>query len=140
MLALTGMAGIVATTPGVLRAAIRSPFRTASGWTAARPADDLTLARFAPHVGSRFTAAGGASVILEEATPRAPHPADRPGLAGESFSLVFRNDGRTALDDGTHVFAHSTLGTVRLFLVAVGTGRNGQGYQAVVDRRLNTAS
>jgi hypothetical protein len=74
-------------------------------------------------------------VTLEEATGARPHATEPAGLSGEAFSLIFRGDSADALGDGTYALHHPVLGTVPLFMVAVGTGRNGQGYQAVVDRR-----
>src|SRR5207249_2462326 len=54
---------------------------------------ELSLARFAPHVGSDFTIRVSAGrrlrLRLVEATERGPHQADRRGLSGESFSLIF---------------------------------------------------
>jgi len=100
----------------------------------------LGLDRFAPHVGTRFavqTVGGPASVLLEEATARKAHPADRKGLRGDAFSLTFRGPpGAPALVDGSHRLRHPALGSVPLFLVAVGRAKDGQDYQAVFDRRI----
>jgi hypothetical protein len=100
---------------------------------------DLTLARFAPHVGSEFEirvgGGQGVRVTLIEATAREPHSADRRGLAGESFSLVFEGNGAKAFDHGTQTVVHPALGAFPLFLVAVGQSLETQRYQAVVDRR-----
>jgi hypothetical protein len=138
MLAVAGMAGLAAAVPALRRVALPSPFALLSHQTA-DVGDELSLATYRPLVGTRFSlvTAGvrAPAVVLEEARPRVPHPADHPGVEGESFSLIFRAQRGAALDDGVYTLVHPALGRVRLFLVAVGTGRDGQAYQAVVDRR-----
>ena len=135
-----GMAGLAAATPALRR--LRAPYPFGSGAGAARTSssDELTLARFAPHVGSSFTVRAGALVTLaltlEEARGTPPHPADRAGVQGESFSLVFRGGEGPPLDDGIHPVTHPALGTFPLFVSAFDAGRRGQAYQAVVDRRV----
>jgi hypothetical protein len=110
-------------------------------WSGRATADtaDLTLARFTPYVGSEFEIrTGGAQAVrvtLAEATARTPRPADRPGLVGESFSLVFAGNGTKAFDHGTQRVVHPALGAFPLYLVAVDRGLRSQHYQAVVDRR-----
>lgn len=136
-----GVAGVAAATTGLRRwgsslASGAPPGMAGVAGTAGGAASgELTLSRFAPHVGSRFTASEGTGLWLEEATAQQASPADRPGLRGEAFSLLFRSRGGAAMGDGIHTVSHPALGPVPLFLVAVGTGRSGQGYQAVVDRR-----
>ena len=137
MLAGAGMAGIAAAMPALRRLQVPYPFRGRAA--PASPGNELTLARFAPHVGSRFTlrtALVTARVTLEEAGATASHPADRAGLQGESFSLIFRGGEGTALEDGIYRVTHPALGTFPLFISAFGLGRKGQAYQAVVDRRV----
>lgn len=137
LLVMTGGLGAVLVSP-VLRPspalALLAPDRIAAPGAAL-----LTLARFTPLVGSTFGVVSGrvqtVRATLEEATARAPRPADRPGLSGESFSLIFAANGRKALGDGTYTVVHPALGTFPLFLVAVDRGRLAQRYQAVVDRR-----
>ena len=140
MLACAGMAGIAAAVPALRRFQVPYPFRSGAGTALTSARDELTLGRFAPHVGSRFTVRAGALVTvamtLEEAREIAPHPADRAGLQGESFSLVFRGSDGAALEDGIHRVTHPALGTFPLFISGFGLGRKGQAYQAVVDRRV----
>jgi hypothetical protein len=141
MLAFAGMAGLAAAAPALRRLALPFPFGSRSGGATFESEPGLTLARFAPHVGSRFTVGAGAlgavEVTLEEAAATAPHPADRAGLRGEAFSLVFRAAEGPALPDGVHRLTHPVLGSFALFVSAFGRGRAGQGYQAVVDRRAS---
>jgi hypothetical protein len=136
------MVGAAAAVPALRRAALPPTF---SRHDATGPAtlDVLTLARFTPHVGSQFTVrasnAGPVTATLEEASATEPHPADRPGVRGEAFSLIFRGPRQPVVGDGKHTLAHPALGTFPLFLVAVGRGVDGQGYQAIVDRRVAPA-
>lgn len=142
MLAAVGLAGLAASVPAIRRVALPSIFRPQSVGTGGPANDELTLARFAPHIGSRFTVntgrLGGVAVTLGEATATGAHPADRPGLRGEAFSLIFRGAGANAFANGTHTLVHPALGAFALYLVAVGPGRNGQEYQAIIDHRVPT--
>jgi hypothetical protein len=53
---------------------------------------------------------------------------------GECFSLLFRGGSRALRQDNYPLY-HPSLGTFRLFLVPVGTDRNGaQGYLATINR------
>ncbi len=136
-----GAAALVAAVPGVRRVAVPlrwllgSPAEAATG----KAAGDLTLARFAPHVGSSFAVKTGTlvrvPVTLDQATAHTPNPADRPGLTGEAFSLVFRGQRPGQIPDGIHTVVHPVLGTFPLFVANVDRADNGQDYQAVVDRR-----
>ena len=116
---------------------LQLPLKPGRGRAAPR---ELSLDRFAPHVGSDFTVRLSAGrrlrLRLVEATDRQPHPADRRGLSGESFSLVFSGRGAKAFDHGTYTVTNPSLGAVPLFLVAVGLARDGQRYQAVINRRV----
>lgn len=101
----------------------------------------LSLARFTPHVGSTFAVLSGDSLLplrltLVEATARSPHPADRAGLTGEAFSLIF--DGEVARPLGRHpsIVVHRALGRFPLSITPFGRQGRGQQYQAVVDRRV----
>ncbi|HUR23840.1 MAG TPA: hypothetical protein VMZ73_08215 [Acidimicrobiales bacterium] len=140
MLVLAGMVGLAAALPALRPGRMPFPFHISSGaGVAATGGDDLTLARFAPHVGTRFSvrppALGAVVLTLEEASAIAPHRADRAGLRGESFSLVFRAVDGPPLPDGIHRVHHPALGTFPLFVSAFGAALHGQGYQAIVDRR-----
>jgi hypothetical protein len=100
----------------------------------------MSLDSFVPHVGTRFSVrpdgAWPVRVTLVEAERLPSRSADRPGLAGDAFSLIFANDGAKAFDQGTHMLAHPGLGQFPLFLVPVGIGRRGQHYQAIYNRRV----
>jgi hypothetical protein len=138
-LAAVAMAGAAAAVPVLRRAALPPIF---SRPDAAGPAtlDTLTLAAFTPHVGSRFTVkaagVGRVKATLEEATATERRTADRPGVQGEAFSLLFRGPRQPVVSDGTHTLVHPALGSFPVFLVAVGRGGDGQEYQAIVDRRV----
>jgi len=130
------MAGVVVAVPALRRVTLARALRHPGDSSTPIP-EGLTLARFMPYVGRRFTlGTGGTWVRLEEAAATAPRRADRPGLKGESFSLIFRAEGPAMFRDGMYKLVHPALGSTPLFLVAVGTGVGGQGYQAVVDRRV----
>jgi hypothetical protein len=135
-LAVAGALGAAGLAPGLLRL-IPVAGATPAGWSP--EVTDLALARFTPHVGSDFmvrTAARHSErVTLLEATAREPHSADRPGLRGESFSLIFAGGGAKTFDDGSFTVTHPAMGAFPLFLVPVGQGSQTQRYQAVVDRR-----
>lgn len=96
----------------------------------------LTLASFSPLVGTDF-ALGGSRLRLVEVVQRPPSVADRSGLTGEAFSLVFGGGPGGRLTDGTYTLTHPLAGPFSLFLVPVGMARQGQRYQAVVDRRTS---
>jgi hypothetical protein len=90
---------------------------------------ELTLARFQPHIGDKFAVRLArfrwAGLTLLEARG-----------AEEAFSLVFATNAPKRFDSGTLVIDHRGLGTFPLFLVAVGRAREGQRYQAIIDRRV----
>lgn len=111
---------------------------TANAAAATAPAPGgLTSAWFSPLVGSDFSV-GGSRLTLVEMRQRPPNTADRRGLTGEAFSLVFGGGPARPLADGTYSLTHQSAGTVSLFLVAVGMARQGQRYQAVIDRRTSS--
>lgn len=140
MLAAMAMVGGAALVPGLRHVALPSLFRdgSAPGWST-DVAGTLTAARFAPYVGTPFTvsvASGGPrTVTLEEVTTRNPHPADRPGLQGDAFSLIFRGEGPMAFGGGMYTLRHRELGAFTLFLVPVDRRGDAQDYQAVIDTR-----
>jgi len=107
--------------------------------SAAREEAELTLARFAPFVGTDLALKLGAlnivRVTLVEALARDPHPGHHDHASGEAFSLLFAGRGAKRLDHGTYTLVHPRLGAFPLFLVAVGVRPDGQRYQAIVDRR-----
>lgn len=90
----------------------------------------LSLASFAPHVGTRFFVADVDDLLLtlEEAVPIGASD-DR------SFSLVFVADGGAAAPQRTYAFRHESLGEFDMFIVPLGPGREGHmRYQAVFNR------
>jgi hypothetical protein len=51
----------------------------------------------------------------------------------ESFSLIFENDRKDIyLKQGTYTVEHAVLGTMMLFLVPRGPGKNGMQYEVIV--------
>ena len=99
---------------------------------------ELTLARFASHVGSTFVVLAGDSLVpltLVEVTTRSPHPADRAGLTGEAFSLIFDGEVSRPLGQRPATVVHRAMGQFRLSIAPFGRQGRGQQYQAVVDRR-----
>ena len=142
VIAAVAMAGAAAAVPALRRVALPTVLRSEGDDVGASP-DRLTLARFIPHVGTRFTAQdagmGTLHLTLDEATAIVSSPADQRGLRGDAFSLILSSPGRPSVGDGIHTLVHPALGTFPLFLVAVGRGAGRQDYQAVVDRRVTQA-
>ena len=104
---------------------------------------ELTLDRFAPHVGSTFAVLTGDSLLplrltLVEASARPPHAADdRTRLIGEAFSLVFQGERvQRPLGQRPTTVIHPALGRFRLSVAPFGRAAGVQQYQAVVDRRV----
>ena len=101
--------------------------------------NDLTLARFTPHLGSEFLVRSGETRLratLVEADAHVPHAADRPGLRGEAFSLVFASATAAPIGRTSSTLVHPVLGTFPLFLSPIESGRKTNRYEAVIDRRL----
>lgn len=100
--------------------------------------DSLTLAAVLPHVGSRFdvrVAPGRRErLTLIEATAREPRGQGDRKVTGEAFSLLFGEAGNE-IPAGIHAFHHPALGSFPLFVSPVEQGRNGQRYEAVVNRQ-----
>ena len=57
------------------------------------------------------------------------HTGDDPDFRAP-FSMIFEETGAPQRDQGTYVVHHETLGTLALFLVPIGPGREGQRYEA----------
>jgi hypothetical protein len=86
---------------------------------------------YVPLVGSGFAVhrgdADAVGVELVEAT-------ELPSR-GECFSLVFRGDSTTSLEQRTYLVEHRELGEFPLFLVPVGPDEGGNlRFEAVVNR------
>jgi len=93
---------------------------------------ELRRATFEPLVGTQFTLevpGGTQNVVL---TSVVAHPTARPGK-GECFSLLFSTPKRPAVSGSYHL-GHPSLGTFGMFLSPVGPPRDGQCYEAVVNR------
>lgn len=95
------------------------------------PLANYTRATFTSYLNSVFqlqTVSGLVAVTLLKVDDMAP-----PN-GGECFSLLFRGGSRELRQD-TYTIEHPALGTFKLFLVPVGTDRNGaQGYLATINR------
>jgi hypothetical protein len=132
-LALAGAATALVAVPGWRSGGVLSKLGSPS-FIVARAG----VASFSPHVGTEFVVrapAGPAAVFLEEASARPPRTGEPAGLEGEAYSLIFRSRGGPRIPDGIHTVVHPVLGNFPLFVTSVGSGRSGQAYQAVIDRR-----
>lgn len=97
--------------------------------------DDLTIHDFEACLNNlfevNFGGDGPLDLVLVNVSPlgRAPDPdEDRR----QSFSLLFRNDLTDKyLVQQVYEVVHSKLGTLHLFLVPMGPGKNGMEYEAV---------
>ncbi len=92
---------------GMVAAVVAGPFlHPAFGMAAAAAgtAGDLSFARFATLVGTEFAlhldGRRKLALTLSDARLRESHPLDRPGLTGESFSLLFAGRGSQAFASG----------------------------------------
>jgi hypothetical protein len=90
------------------------------------PAADLATIPYhslAMLIGTPFTARsprGEVDLKLIQACLRSNRPVSEPGQARwEAFSLFFRGDIQSALDQGTYTFAQGRLGIFEMFIVPV---------------------
>lgn len=86
-------------------------------------------AAWAAVAGDVFTAAGGMELTLRlvsEPTPQGPF---------ESYSLLFDADAATGPAQGSLTLSHPDLGTVELFVVAIGSDDDGATYEAIISGR-----
>lgn len=78
------------------------------------------------------------SVRLVEVTGHKLAPADAAlkgaAAAKDCFSLVFVGPKTAPLPQDTYTIAHARIGRFPLFLVPVGSDRNGTRYQAIINR------
>jgi hypothetical protein len=120
-----------ATTPGAIGEQDGEGGLSLGGGSPVRSPPYLRLATYTPLVGSAFvihrSAAPSLKVKLVSATRL-------PTEVGESFSLMFRGHGNAKLGQETYTIEHPRVGTFPLFLVPVGPGRNGQSFEAVINR------
>jgi hypothetical protein len=88
----------------------------------------LTVAQFAEHTGTRFTASaddGVVELVLVEA--QANGRVGAPGRAGEEreqFSLLFHGPSDPVLPQAITRLAHPALGALEIFLVPLGPHRD----------------
>jgi hypothetical protein len=89
---------------------------------------DLSADTFAPYEGSTFvvTPSTGSPFEVTLAAVSRGHP----GPPREQFSLLFVGGPTPPVPQGMAVLRHDELGTVELFLVALGPGPDGQRYEA----------
>ncbi|TDT14653.1 hypothetical protein BDK89_0208 [Ilumatobacter fluminis] len=86
-------------------------------------------AQWAAAQGDVFTAADGMEVTLRrvsDPTPQGPF---------ESYSLLFDIAATTEPTQGNLTLTHPTLGTVELFVVAIGSDDGGSTYEAIISAR-----
>lgn len=69
--------------------------------------------------------------LKQSATAKEPANAKR-----ERFSLIFKGPKNTPLKQDTYTIKHNNLGTLLMFLVPMGSEKNGTGlrYEAIVSR------
>ncbi len=99
--------------------------------------EQLTREAFADHLNSEFDvrSEAGDAVRLElvAAEDRTmARPGEKP--VSECFSILFRGSADRALEQGTHEFAHPSMGKFDMFIVPVGPDGKGMLYEAVFNR------
>ena len=91
-------------------------------------------AQWAATQGDVFTTADGMEVVLRrvtDPTPQGPF---------ESYSLLFDVAAATGPTQGNLALTHPTLGTIELFVVAIGSDDDGSTYEAVISARREEAA
>jgi hypothetical protein len=99
--------------------------------------DLLTLSRCKELMNTQFdvaTPTGTQSMQLIAATPGPIGGRGVDGPSYESFSLTFRGPNQPPLPQGTYCFRHEKLGSLDLFTVPIGKGKDGIEYQVVINR------
>ena len=96
----------------------------------------LTVDLFVDRTGERFVVNQAevepVSLELVEVTPLSQQGESPPGgPARESFSLVFTGPLEPVLPDAIHHLDHEGLGSLDLFLVALGPASGAMRYEAV---------
>lgn len=134
--AAAGAAGVVAwqATPARSEASIGAPTAAVAAPRRTFMLDEVTVSDFAPHVGGLFDVDAGplgrVSLELSEASALSGGPA--PGRS-EPFALLFRGPASPALGQGVYTLTHAELGSLTIFMVPIGPGRDGKGprYEAI---------
>lgn len=105
------------------------------------PLEELSLATFAPLLHTKFRVAVGTGNIedfeLAEAVSIRDASSSRragPGMAQETFSLVFHGPGTVVLPQNIYDFEHDGIGRFSLFIVPIGRTPSAVQYQAVFNR------
>jgi hypothetical protein len=103
--------------------------------------NDLTYARFAASVKTRFRvladASGSIELELAEVRlfqPRLRQNLEGPTLKNECFSLIFNGPPSPHLEQKMYDFQHDDLGTFPLFVVPIGKTREAFQYEVVFNR------
>jgi hypothetical protein len=93
---------------------------------------DLTRTQFAGRLNERFRIyADAASFDVELIQAEALGPHDNGRSRREPFSLVFRGPLEPVLPQRIYRLEHGGLGTLEIFLVPVGSDKDGMCYEAV---------
>src|SRR5215470_19230962 len=95
----------------------------------------FTMEMFAPQAGSKFTMDCGNTGAVELTL-------DSVSDLGSSarhiqFSMVFSGPQNAPLKQGIYRLEHSELGALDLFLVPIGSDKNGVQYEAIVNRSMD---
>jgi len=105
------------------------------------PLEELSLSSFVPLVGSTFRVsldeATRVDLALAEAVSIRSASSGRragPGLAQETFSLVFEGPLAPQLGQGIFAFEHDGIGRFSLFIVPIARNEKAMQYQAVFNR------
>lgn len=99
----------------------------------------LSLAAFSQVVGTRFRVRTGSFRFVDLTLAEAEGHPERTGgapVVGESFSLIFSGPSDARIDGGTYKIGHAAFGWFPLALAPVGMAREGQQYEAVINRRV----
>lgn len=136
-------AGIAALTASVIlpstnvfgKTATNGSFPVPPG-TADNPLTYLKVQHFEVFVNDTFRfqkdGASGVKLQLVEANERSLPNNVKQGLIGDSYSLVFQNNSKSAIDHGLFTVTHEQLGRFDLLISPVGL--HGNRYEAIVNR------
>ena len=103
------------------------------------PLDQLTFARFAQLLNSRFLVhiSPAASVELKLVETTSVHGGQKSSStdqASENFSLIFNGPAERRLPQQIYLFEHGKLGAFELFIVPIGKEHGNFRYQAIFNR------
>lgn len=108
------------------------------------PLENFTQAMFSEAVGTAFRIQTGpeemTDLLLVEVKPGLGATSTSPDATRyESFSLMFRGPGERFFPQKIYPFHHDKLGSFELFIVPVGKEGGLFKYQAVFNRRVQSA-